>query len=116
METAIERLLTSRQRAEIEQRSVRSIERERDRGDGCPYVKLGRRIYYRPDDVEKFIAANVRGAERYSAALPADRGRDGVRTDLTAAPAELSQSPRPGSQAARRLQHNRPMKNNAAPR
>jgi hypothetical protein len=32
---AIRQLLTSKQRAEIEQRSVRSIERERERGDGC---------------------------------------------------------------------------------
>jgi hypothetical protein len=51
---AIRRLLTSKDRAEIERRSVRTIERERERGDGCPYVRLGRRIYYRPEDVQQF--------------------------------------------------------------
>jgi hypothetical protein len=58
---AIRRLLTSKDRAEREHRSVRTIERERERGDGCPYVQLGRRIYYRPEDVEQFISAHVRG-------------------------------------------------------
>jgi hypothetical protein len=66
---AIRRLLTSKDRAEIERRSVRTIERERERGDGCPYVRLGRRIYYRPEDVQQFIAAHVRGFHKKS--LPA---------------------------------------------
>ena len=65
---AIGRLLTSKDRAEIERRSVRTIERERERGDGCPYVRLGRRIYYRPEDVQQFIAAHVRGSHKKSPA------------------------------------------------
>ena len=69
MKPPITRLLTSRQRAEMEQRSVRTFERERERGNGCPYVQLGRRIYYRPEDVEKFIAAHVCGGERSPADL-----------------------------------------------
>jgi hypothetical protein len=65
---AIRGLLTSKDRAKIEQRSVRTIERERERGDGCPYVRLGRRIYYRPEDVQQFIAAHVRGSHKKSSA------------------------------------------------
>jgi hypothetical protein len=85
---AIRQLLTSKQRAEIEQRSVRSIERERERGDGCPYVQLGRRIYYRPEDVERFIAAHVRGSEKAFVA-PQQPRRGGQPRKRPAAEASL---------------------------
>jgi hypothetical protein len=69
-------LWTTKDRAEIEHRSVRSIERERERGDGCPYVQLGRLIFYRPEDVEKYHTANLRGAERFRAALQVEQAQE----------------------------------------
>jgi hypothetical protein len=57
----IRRLLTQKEYAEKRNCSVRTVERERESGEGCPYVQMGRRIYYRPEDIEQYIAANVRG-------------------------------------------------------
>ena len=57
----IRKLLDSKEVAEITGRSVRSVERDRESGDGCPYVRFGRLIRYRPEDVEKYIAAHLSG-------------------------------------------------------
>jgi hypothetical protein len=59
-------LLTSKEYAAVRRCSDRTIERERESGDGCPYVQLGRRIYYRREDVERFINAHVRGKDQVS--------------------------------------------------
>jgi hypothetical protein len=40
--------------------SLKTLERERTAGTGCPYVPIGRRIYYREEDIEAFLAARVR--------------------------------------------------------
>jgi hypothetical protein len=58
--------LTEKEYAGIRRCSVRTTERERETGVGCPYVRMGRRIYYRPEDVQQFIAAHVRGSHRGS--------------------------------------------------
>ena len=39
--------------------AVSSLQKERGRGDGCPYVKQGRLVRYRPEDVRQWIAARV---------------------------------------------------------
>jgi hypothetical protein len=62
-------LWTSRECAEYRRCSLRTLDRERERGDGCPYIRIGARIYYRPSDVEGFIAAHVCGGKRASAAV-----------------------------------------------
>ena len=58
----IERLLDEREFAAITGRSVASARRDRLLGTGCPYVKLGFLVRYRPSDVRAYIARNVRGA------------------------------------------------------
>jgi hypothetical protein len=65
-------LWTSREYAGYRRCSQRTVDRERERGDGCPYVRIGARIYYRPCDVERFIAAHVCGSDRASTAIATD--------------------------------------------
>jgi hypothetical protein len=58
----IERLLDEHEYAAITGRSVASARRDRLLGKGCPYVKLGFLVRYRPSDVRSYIAQNLRGA------------------------------------------------------
>ena len=59
----IERLLDEREFAAITGRSIASARRDRLLGKGCPYVKLGFLVRYRPSDVRAYIAKNVRGTQ-----------------------------------------------------
>ena len=54
-------LLTAREAAEYLRCSVRTLDRERADGRGCPFVRISGRIRYRRVDVEAFVAAHVRG-------------------------------------------------------
>ena len=54
-------LLTSREFARYRRCSLRTLDRERAEGMGCPYVRLGARILYRRADIERYIDAHVRG-------------------------------------------------------
>jgi excisionase family DNA binding protein len=56
-----ETLLTAPETAQYLRCSVRTLDRERGDGRGCPFVRIGGRIRYRRADVEAFVAANVRG-------------------------------------------------------
>lgn len=60
------KLLTRPEYADWRRSSVRTIEREEASGIGCPHVRIGRRVFYRVEDVERFIASHVRGGERVS--------------------------------------------------
>jgi hypothetical protein len=53
-------LLTELEAAQLRRQSVRTLQAERLRGDGCRFVKLGRSVRYRRRDVLEFIASNVR--------------------------------------------------------
>jgi hypothetical protein len=53
-----DRLLTQREYARYRRCSVRTIERERAVGTGCPYVRIGARILYRLADVDRFVDAH----------------------------------------------------------
>jgi hypothetical protein len=60
--------------------SVRKLDRERAEGRGCPYVRIDGRIFYRRNDVDRFIAAHVRGgdlrdADAATETAPRRRGR-----------------------------------------
>ena len=44
--------LTPDETAKLLRTSVRSLERRRVEGNGPKFVKLGRRVLYRPDDVD----------------------------------------------------------------
>jgi hypothetical protein len=55
-------LLTARECADYRRCSIRTLDRERETGLGCPYVRIGRRIFYRRGDVEQFIAKHIRNS------------------------------------------------------
>lgn len=65
--TQIEPLLDEYQYASITGRSVASARRDRLLRIGCPYVKLGNSVRYRPEDVRAYIEGNLQGgAQRTS--------------------------------------------------
>lgn len=39
--------------------SVHKLRTERGRGTGCPYVKLGRRVVYRLEDITRHIDQHI---------------------------------------------------------
>ncbi|MGC2822973.1 MAG: helix-turn-helix domain-containing protein [Pseudolabrys sp.] len=55
-------LLTQREAAALLRLSQRSLERYRVSGDGPTYVKAGRLVRYREQDLEKWIANRVVGS------------------------------------------------------
>ena len=58
-ETALETLLTEKEIAGITKRSVASVRRDRLLRQGCPFVKLGALVRYRPEDVRAYISRNL---------------------------------------------------------
>jgi hypothetical protein len=56
-------LMTPQEYARYRRCSLRTLDRERAVGQGCPYVRIGNRILYRRGDIERFIEAHVRGAD-----------------------------------------------------
>ena len=52
-------LLTQQEAAEETRLSERTLERHRLAGTGPKFVRLGRRVLYRRQDVEEWIAANI---------------------------------------------------------
>jgi hypothetical protein len=53
-------LLNPRECAAYRRCSVRKLDRDRAEGRGCPYVRIDGRIFYRRQDVDRFIAEHVR--------------------------------------------------------
>jgi hypothetical protein len=51
---------TEKELAERHRRSVKTLRNERLSGRGVPYVKIGRSVRYRLDDVERFEMKNLR--------------------------------------------------------
>jgi len=71
--TGLDPLLTETDAAELRRQSVRTLQAERVRGGGCPFVKIGRSVRYRRSDVLRFIEqkivastteADARGAQK----------------------------------------------------
>jgi hypothetical protein len=52
--------LTTAEFSRLRRCSLRTLDRERAAGRGCPYVRLGARVYRRAD-IERFIAAHLCG-------------------------------------------------------
>jgi Helix-turn-helix domain len=52
---------TAIETAKVLRCSLRTLDRERADGRGCPFVRIGGCVRYRRSDIEAFIAANVRG-------------------------------------------------------
>lgn len=59
-ESELETLLTEHEYARVIKRSVASVRRDRFLDQGCPYVKLGALVRYRPKDVLAYIERNLR--------------------------------------------------------
>jgi hypothetical protein len=59
-EADLETLLTEREYAGITKRSVASVRRDRLLRQGCPYVKLGALVRYRPEDVKAHLERSLR--------------------------------------------------------
>jgi len=66
-------LLTATEYARLRRCSLRTLDRERANRCGCPYVRLGGRVFYRRSDIERYIETLVR---RQSAGEPFGVGRD----------------------------------------
>jgi len=58
-ETSLEPLLNERQYAALTGESVATARRNRILGRGCPWVKLGSLVRYRPRDIRSYIAHNL---------------------------------------------------------
>ena len=52
-------LLTQDELAKLIQRSTKSLERDRARGIGCPYIRIGRLVRYDPEEVREFYKRNT---------------------------------------------------------
>jgi hypothetical protein len=59
--TELEPLLNEHEYVAITGESVATARRNRLLGKGCPYVKLGVLVRYRPSDVRAYIGRNLRG-------------------------------------------------------
>ena len=59
-ERDLETLLTEHEYADITKRSVASVRRDRLLKQGCPYVKLGALVRYRPEDVRTYLERSLR--------------------------------------------------------
>lgn len=55
-------LLTAREAAERLKLSESYLEKARIRGDGPRFVRLGRSIRYRPEDIEAWVASRAAGS------------------------------------------------------
>lgn len=60
--TSAENLLTETEAAQLRGQSVRTLQAERVRGGGCPFVKLGRSVRYRRSDVLQFIESRIKAS------------------------------------------------------
>lgn len=57
-----EPLWTTKQTAEFLGQSESTLEQDRYKGRGVPYVKLGKTVRYRPTDVRKYIEQHTIGS------------------------------------------------------
>lgn len=55
----ISRYLRTEAVAEMLDITVKSLAQDRYRGEGIPYVKIGKRVRYRLEDVHAFMEANT---------------------------------------------------------
>lgn len=52
-------LWNEKQCADYRACAVSSVQKERVRGDGPPFLKLGRLVRYRPEDVQDWLARHL---------------------------------------------------------
>jgi hypothetical protein len=65
-------LLTPAEYARLRRCSLRTLDRERANHTGCPYVRLGGRLFYRRNDIDQFIETHISRptVKRTGAGLP----------------------------------------------
>lgn len=56
----MQKLLNEKQVSELTGRAVTTMQKDRLKGTGLRYVRLGRLVRYRPQDVEDWIEQNLR--------------------------------------------------------
>jgi hypothetical protein len=56
-------LLTEREAAAVLRCSTRKLQRDRAEGRGCAYVRIDWRIFYRRQDIDRYIAEHICGGE-----------------------------------------------------
>lgn len=61
--TTLETLLNEYEYARIVNRSVASVRRDRIRRMGCPFVKLGALVRYRPGDIRAHLERNLHASD-----------------------------------------------------
>lgn len=62
MAVEVHKLLTQKQAVDLTSMSPAWFEMSRFKGTGIPYVKIGRSVRYREQDIAKFITDNLVGA------------------------------------------------------
>ena len=74
------KLYTPSEYAACRRCSLKTLERERTAGTGCSYVLIGRRVFYREEDIEAFLAARLRNStsELVSAKAKSEPASDAV--------------------------------------
>lgn len=60
----IDQLLNEKQTAEILGLAVQTLRNDRATRRRWPYVKIGRRVLYRPSDIQRIIDASVIGGAK----------------------------------------------------
>jgi predicted DNA-binding transcriptional regulator AlpA len=61
LEQNLDRLLTEKDLSAWIGRSVPSLQRDRSRGDGPPFIQIGpRRIAYRKSDIDRWLSARTK--------------------------------------------------------
>ncbi|MGG7644487.1 helix-turn-helix transcriptional regulator [Rhodovulum sp. YNF3179] len=58
MTNPLSNLFTEQQYADLRRVSRRTVQRDRALRKGPPFIKIGRRIYYRPEAIEAWLLAN----------------------------------------------------------
>jgi len=56
----MQKLLNEKQVSELTGRAVTTLQKDRLKGTGLRWVRLGRLVRYRPEDVEAWIKDNLR--------------------------------------------------------
>ena len=67
----IDELWTEQEHADYRKVSVRKIQRDRENGTGCRYVKIDRAVRYRKRDIIEFIERHLRHSTSESVGSPA---------------------------------------------
>jgi hypothetical protein len=73
IDSDLDGLITEAEAAHMRRQSERTLQAERQRGGGCPFVKLGHSVRYRRSDVLAFIAANVKTSTSDQTSIDAGR-------------------------------------------